>query len=156
MRGGHVSKTSPQVEALGAIDEAAAAVGLARAMSKSASTRKILLECRRGLHACAATVASQRGRKPVFDFDAATAAIEKEVLRVEKAVGAPKDFVLFGDTPAEAALDLARAMVRRAERAVCALRAKRRSSLAAAYLNRLSDLLFALAWQKHRRRPSRS
>ena len=67
---------------------------------------------------------------------------------------APREFVLPGQTPVSAALDVARTVVRRAERT--ALAAAADGSLAVPYLNRLSDLLWALArWQEGEPLPSR-
>jgi cob(I)alamin adenosyltransferase len=148
--GGRVSKGSGKMAALGAIDEAASAVGLARSLSKTASHKKTLIACQRALHKCAAEVAAARGARATdFDFTAAVATVVREMGRVEKAAGAPGDFVFFGDNAAAASLNFARATVRRAERAVCSLSAKPPAHLkeVTAYLNRLSDLLFALAWQ---------
>ena len=59
----------------------------------------------------------------------------------------PKEFVVPGEEPIAAFLDLARTVVRRAERNSIAAAAE--GSLAIAYLNRLSDLLWTLArWQE--------
>jgi cob(I)alamin adenosyltransferase len=59
----------------------------------------------------------------------------------------PEEFIVPGATPVSAALDVARATVRRAERRAVALRETGRevNSEAVRYLNRLSDLLFVLA-----------
>ncbi len=152
--GRRVSKASRRTAALGALDEAAAAVGLARSLSKTAAHGKTLLECQRALHKCAAEVAAAGGKRATdFDFRAAVQALARETGRVEKAAGAPDDFVFFGDNPAAAGLNFARATVRRAERTVWSLTAKPGARLrqVAAYLNRLSDLLFALAWQARAR-----
>jgi cob(I)alamin adenosyltransferase len=156
--GARISKASKRIAAVGAIDEAAAAVGLARSLSKAASHRKMLIGCQQALHKCAAEVAAAGGgRATDFDFGAAVKALTREIGRVEKAAGAPDDFVFFGDNPAAAGLNVARATVRRAERAVCSLGRNRpvRLKEVAAYLNRLSDLLFALAWQARGRRSRR-
>jgi len=59
----------------------------------------------------------------------------------------PKDFVIPGGSPVAAALDVARTIVRRAERAALVVASP--ESHAVPYLNRLSDLLWALArWQE--------
>ena len=143
--GRRVMKDSPIVEALGAVDEASSAVGLARAFMRDERRKKFLADCQNALQKVAAEVASAgRGRATDFDFAAAIAALESEMARIASDVPRPTGFLTPGDAPAEAALNLARAVVRRAERASVALAASAQHFEPAArvYLNRLSDLLF--------------
>ena len=146
--GRRVLKTSAAVEALGAIDEAAAAVGLARALVANEAHRALLSACQEALGDCAAEVAAAgRARATAFDFPAATSALEDTLREISRTAGEPAGFVMAGENPAQAALHLARTVVRRAERRVFALDMEGRPvlALAAVYLNRLSDLLFDLA-----------
>jgi cob(I)alamin adenosyltransferase len=143
--GRRVPKTSAIVEALGAIDEASAAVGLARSLLDDARGREFLQGCQVALQKVAAEIASAgRGRATDFDFHSAITTLETEMQRVAADVRRPNGFLTPGDTPAQAALNLARAVVRRAERRAVAVRSSGAAfePAAAVYLNRLSDLLF--------------
>jgi len=146
--GRRVAKNSLTVEALGAVDEAASAIGLARSLVTSPARRELLKGCQLALQKVAAEMAAAgAGRATDFDFAGASAAIEGEMERIGAAVVRPTGFVVPGDSPAEAALHLARALVRRAERAAVALVSSgvEFEAGAAVYLNRLSDLLFDTA-----------
>jgi len=78
---------------------------------------------------------------------AMVAALEAEIDSLEELVEQPKEFVLPGETPTGAALDLARTTVRRAERRSVALAdaGELPDSQVVPYLNRLADLLFVMA-----------
>lgn len=147
--GGRILKNSPRMEALGAVDEAIAAVGLARALLDDAGRRKRLEDLQVELRNCAGEIAAGLGaRSSDFDFCAAREAIEAEVAAIIEREGSPEGFITPGETAAEAALDVARTIVRRAERRVFALDSGETTVYPelAAYLNRLSDLLFAFTW----------
>jgi len=149
LRGGRVLKTSAHVEALGAIDEAIAAVGFARSLVDDPARRKRLAEVEEGLGKCAAEIAAPQGeRGSRFDFRGATAAMEEEVAGIIEEKGEPEGFIILGDSTSQAALNLARVAVRRAERRVFAVDWGDRAvyGQVAAYINRLSDLLFALTY----------
>ncbi|MHB1499882.1 MAG: cob(I)yrinic acid a,c-diamide adenosyltransferase [Candidatus Dormibacteria bacterium] len=154
--GGRVPKDDLHTEAYGALDEAISAMGLARSMCAHAEVAGSLLELEREcftVGAEMATAAADRAKLlrhfPTLEA-AAVDRLEQEVHRLESEVGMPAGFVLPGGTPAAAAIDLARTMVRRAERRAVAL--ARSQGLAnqevLRYLNRLSDLLFMLARQE--------
>lgn len=150
-----VPKFHPRPTAYGALDEASAALGLARSMASGPRTREVLIEVQRDLYQIMAEVAAtpevaerfrQLGPERV-------AWIEAEVNRVGSEVSMPRGFVIGGDTPAGAALDLARTIVRRAEREVVSLAhsGEIRNPPLLAYLNRLSSLCFVLAlWENQR------
>lgn len=149
LRGGRVLKNSPHVEAIGAVDEAVAAIGLARALLEDAGRKERLKGLQLELRNCAGEIAAPLGTRATdFDFRAATEAIEAEMAAILQKEGSPEGFITPGETPAEAALDVARTLVRRAERRVFALDWDDRAVYpqVAAYLNRLSDLLFAFTW----------
>ena len=143
--GRRVPKDSALVEALGAIDEASAAVGLARAFVRDTHRKAFLALCQAALLKCGAEVAAAGSpRATDFDFVAAAKGLEAEMERLAQLTERPTKFLTPGETPAEAALNLARAVTRRAERAVVAAR---RTGVefepgAHVYINRLSDLLF--------------
>lgn len=152
--GGRVPKDDLHTEAYGALDEAVSALGLARALSGPDSPRQErLLALQRELFTVGAELATapEERRRLVEHFPTVDASfvdrLEAEVHELEAKVPLPRSFVVPGGTPVAAALDLARAMVRRAERRAVAL--QRAGQLGnpevLRYLNRLSDLLFMLA-----------
>lgn len=141
-------KHHPRLETLGALDEASAALGLARALSKSAQTGSLLVEIQRDLYALMAEVAAtpenaQRfrslGLPRVQWLEARSDALEAEVTY-------PHEFILPGDSVSGAALSLARTVVRRAERRVSELldSGELDNPVLLQYLNRLSSLCFVL------------
>lgn len=147
--GGRVRKDDPRIEAFGTIDEASSALGLARALTEDARVREICDEVQRGLYALGAELGTNpKARKA---FARATAAdvkrLEAITSELEDAVKMPEGFVLPGSTPASGALDLARAIVRRAERRTLALKVLGgvTNPQVLRWLNRLSLLLFVLA-----------
>lgn len=147
--GRRVGKDSPQIEALGAIDEASATVGMARSLVRGSEVKELLRESQVALQACAAEVASaDGGRRETFDFAAAVKALEDAMRQIGESAPRPHEFLTPGATQTDAALHLARSSVRRAERRVVALRHAGASVPpgVSAYLNRLSDLLFDLAY----------
>jgi len=149
MGGRRVRKDSPQIEALGAIDEATAAIGVARAFVRSVEVKELLQHCQLALQNCAAEVAGAGDKRQTgFDFAAATRTVEEEIKKYDRGAPRPTQFITPGTTQAEAALHLARSVIRRAERRVFALERAGASLPAgvAAYLNRLSDLMFDLAY----------
>ena len=145
---GRVPKTHPRIEALGALDEASATLGLARGQARDPRTAPILLEAQRDLYKLMAEVAATADNADKFHaIDAARVEwLEAQTDALTATLTMPKEFILPGDTASGAALSLARAVVRRAERRVVELHhaggLKNPSLLA--YLNRLSSLCFAL------------
>lgn len=151
--GGRISKADMATEAYGTTDEAVAALGLARAMCDDADLSARILELQRELFVVGADLAAnpdERDKLQAGTSLVTTAMIERleAIIDAEVAVRPlPTTFIVPGEGAVSAALDLARSMVRRAERAAIRLRAE--GGVAAeeviAYLNRLSDLLFVLA-----------
>ena len=152
--GGRVRKDDPAPRAYGAVDEAQAAIGLARAEATPGDELDTLLVALcRDLYVCMAELATapenrqklEAGRSLVTE--AMVAALEPHIDEAMGRFPMPEDFTIPGANRASAALDLARTVVRRAEREAVAVAAD--GSHAVAYLNRLSDLLWALArWQE--------
>ena len=159
--GGRISKADPRAEAYGAIDEAVSALGLARALAADPLVRENVELLQRDLFTVAAelaTAADQRERLAAH-FGVVTPEMTQrlEVLidRLQAETELPRAFVVPGDSPASGALDLARAIVRRAERRVVALRQAGllHGPEVLRFLNRAGDLLFILARYHDRRLP---
>lgn len=151
--GGRVSKADALVEAYGDVDETVSALGVARAACEDRELAGLLLRLQRGLFVAAADLAANPRRRDrlepgVSQVDAAQVdELEQTIDRLVAEQPLRPVFVVPGASPPSAALDLARAVLRRAERhAVEASAAGHEvSPLVLAYLNRLSDLLFVLA-----------
>jgi len=157
--GGRVRKDDPRPEAYGTVDEAQAAIGWARATSNAAATATsaelddILVHTERDLWVLMAELATlpANDHKLVAGKTKVTAdmvdALEPLIDGATARFDMPKDFVIPGGSPVAAALDVARTIVRRAERAALVVASP--ESHVVPYLNRLSDLLWALArWQE--------
>lgn len=146
-------KDDPRIEALGAVDEATSALGLARAWSDGPFAYDILVHIQRDLYTLMAELSTTTTRADAIGLRVVgddVAWLERTQENLLAHVEIPPRFILPGDTRAGATLDFARATVRRAERAVARLYhagavGARANSEGLRYLNRLSDLLFVLA-----------
>ena len=153
--GGRVPKDSAAIEATGAVDEAQAALGLARAEAEPGSELDMLLVgLERDLYVLMAEVATAPANRSKLVSGQSLVSPEM-VARVEDKIDEMTgrfppvtEFVVPGGNRESAALDLARTVVRRAERRCLAV--TEAGSQVGHYLNRLSDLLWTLArWQEH-------
>ena len=148
-----VSKHDPRIETLGTIDEASAALGVARALARDQRCAPLLLEAQRDLYRLMAEVAAIPENAGQFHFDAGRVQwLEKQIEILSQIVPMPGEFIIPGDTAGGAALSMARAVVRRAERRVVELSSRRQVTNPALqqYLNRLSSLLFVLELLENR------
>lgn len=145
---GRLSKSHPRMEALGTLDEASAALGLARSLCQAEQTGLILMEAQRDLYALMAEVAAAPENAARFrTLDSARVNwLESQAEAISALVPMPGEFILPGDTPGAAALSLARTIVRRAERRLAGLleAGEIENHILLQYLNRLSLLCFAL------------
>lgn len=145
---GRVAKYHIRIEAVGTLDESTAALGLARAQCRDPHSAGILLEAQRDLYRLMAEVAATPENAEKFRFiDAARVSwLEEQTDELSKLVEMPKEFILPGDSVAGAALSLARAIIRRAERRVVELfdAEEIKNAELQRYLNRLSSLCFVL------------
>ncbi len=144
-----VFKYEERVEALGTIDEASAAIGLARASVKLPSVPDLLLAAQRDLYHIMAEVSASPDISFAMELlkEERVEWLESSILELEERLGEiPLAFIIPGGTPASAALALARTIVRRAERRMVELyhNGKIKNELLIRYLNRLSSLLFTL------------
>jgi cob(I)alamin adenosyltransferase len=148
--GGRVAKDSALPMAYGAVDEAQAFIGLARVQFEPGSdVDDLLVHVARDLWVLMAELATapeNRHKLTPGEMSVDQAmldALETHVEAVESKFEVPKSFVVPGQNAGAAALDVARAVVRRCERH--AVSAAGEGSLAIPYLNRLSSLLWAMA-----------
>ena len=155
--GRRVAKDDLRVAAYGTVDEANAAIGVARLHAERAADEMLgriqddlfdlgadLCVPRSGPKGEAAGVTALRVTAKQVER------LETEIDRMNAELAPLDDFVLPGGTAAAAALHLARAVVRRAERLMVRLARKKGESVnphALHYINRLSDHLFVLARQ---------
>jgi cob(I)alamin adenosyltransferase len=145
---GRLPKYHARLETLGTLDEASAALGLARAQCRAPQTCSLLKEAQRDLYIIMAEAAatpenSARFRKLEPER---VEWLEARVDEISALNAAPGEFILPGDSLAGAALDVARTIVRKAERRVAEAieRGEIENRLVLQYLNRLSSLCFAL------------
>ena len=145
---GRVTKYHARIEAVGTLDESTAALGLARAQCLDPRSSPIILETQRDLYKLLAEVAATPENAEKFrSIDAARVTwLEEQTDAISEIVEMPKEFILPGDSLAGAALSLARAVIRRAERRVVELHDEQEVSNPdlQRYLNRLSSLCFVL------------
>ena len=159
--GGRVSKNNPHSEAYGITDEAVSAMGLARSLSEDPRVKDTLRDLQRDLFTIAAELATDPGKYDLFQqhFKPVTPemveSLEQTIDSLEEDVDMPTVFILPGGTPASAAIDMARCIIRTSERRVVALKEEGllTNDHILAYLNRLGDLLFVLARYQDRDLP---
>ena len=159
--GGRVSKNNPHSEAYGITDEAVSAMGLARSLSEDPRVKDTLRDLQRDLFTIAAELATDPGKYELFQqhFKPVTPemveSLEQTIDSLEEDVDMPTVFILPGGTPASAAIDMARCIIRTSERRVVALKQEGllTNDHILAYLNRLGDLLFVLARYQDRDLP---
>jgi len=141
-------KYHPRMETLGVLDEASAALGLARALSTVSQTVNLLKDIQRDLYTIMAEVSATPENARQFQIMAPRRVqwLEMQVDAIVAVAPIPAEFILPGDTLPGAALAVARTVVRRAERRVAELldTGEIENRVLLLYLNRLSSLCFAL------------
>lgn len=141
--GSRLAKTDARVAAMGDIDELNCCIGLVLVQPLPASVHAVLTRVQHELFDLGGEL-SLPGAQLVSE--AVLARLEADVGELNETLPPLKEFVLPGGNPAAAAAHLARAVARRAERAVWRLAAETDvSAMAPRYLNRLSDALFVCA-----------
>jgi cob(I)alamin adenosyltransferase len=152
--GGRVPKYSGRPEAYGSVDEAASALGLARAAAERGSELHTdILRVQNELFVAGAELATAPEAADRLEPGVSKVTpemvdrLEGDIDRYMDRVDLPPKFVIPGGTELSARLDVARAAVRRAERRVAALKdaGDLADEIVVTYLNRLSDALFAMA-----------
>lgn len=147
--GPRVPKESLRIASLGDLDESTSAIGLGRAFAQRDDTKAALLQVQKALYlmmADLATVEGQHAGQPRLTEESVQH-LEEIIADFDTRTTIPKGFIAPGDTVAGAALDVARTIVRRAERTVTQLYHTEdgANKTMVTYLNRLSSLLFGLA-----------
>jgi cob(I)alamin adenosyltransferase len=154
--GGRIAKDDLRVDAYGAVDEGVAALGVARVALREAGLAELaelILRYQRELFVVGAELATNPTAVDRLQ-DAVTrvsegmvSVVESDLALWEGRMEMPREFVVPGETAASAALEVARTVVRRAERRIVTL--NRASEIDSPwiipYVNRLADLLWVLA-----------
>ncbi len=145
-----VAKYDPRPDTLGTVDEATSALGLARALTLNLRAKVIIYQIQQELYLLMGELATlpenyeQMGLRMTTAHVSQLEQIEEEL---KQEVEIPNKFIIPGDTVDGAALDVARTVIRRAER--MAVKLLHDGVIAngevVRYLNRLSDLIFILA-----------
>lgn len=148
--GGRLRKDAPAVDAYGTVDEAQAFLGLARAEAGPGSDLDAaLVELERDLWVLMADLATDEANRHKLEpgrtlvTDAMVTALEARIDGLNETFSMPTEFVVPGQGRTAALLDVARTVVRRAERLSLGVAAA--DSRVVPYLNRLSDLLWTMA-----------
>ena len=149
LSGARVSKASLRPETYGTLDEASSAMGLAKVFTRNRTIQNMIETLQQDLWVLGAQLSADSpetaqchsiGTEP-------TARLESWIEELQKEAPLPKRFILPGGNPASAAIDLARTIIRRAERRAISMKEAGELDCPEvhAYLNRLADFLFTLA-----------
>ena len=139
---GRMGKDDPRIAALGDIDEASSFLGLARAEAEG-NVKSLLLEVQRLLYRIMGDLAMPKEENVVGEGDLTFLDSTLEEWRTKTEI--PKEFVVPGESRLGALLDVARSVVRRAERSLVAAGYGGEHPYALRTTNRLSDVLFIVA-----------
>lgn len=143
-----IDKASEEVELLGSLDELNSIIGIIRSTSNK-DLASLLLEIQQNIFSIQANIfyiiIDREKEAPKFD-EQKTSDLEKEIAEIEKVCPPQKKFIIPGESPASAWLDLARTNARKVERAAFVFnKTKKIPTNILSYLNRLSSLFFAMA-----------
>ena len=150
LSGETVAKDDLRVDTYGALDELQSHLGMARALVRLEIFRPMLCELQEELFVAGAELAStpaslHRLKRRITKVEAS--ALEAKIDRLTDSFGLSRSFVIPGTSPDSAALHVARSVCRRVERLVVRLnRHTNGYQDLIVYFNRLSDLLFVMAW----------
>ena len=141
--GQRVKKNSLRVSAYGAVDEAAGALSLARGLSENEEVKARIFALQKLLPLLMADLASLNEECLIKDEHIQN--LENEMDKIEAKLPPLKSFVIAGNTKAGGALDLARTILRRAEREFITLKDNEEVyEIDGIFLNRLSDYVFLI------------
>jgi cob(I)alamin adenosyltransferase len=145
-----VPKYDPRVQTYGELDEVSSMLGLARALAQQPRVHEIVRHIQHDLYLLMAEIAvpaAQLAKLPYRVTPEQVAWIETTIAELEDAVEMPRKFILPGASAGSGALDVARTVIRRAERSAVYLvsTGEMPAGQVLKYLNRCSSLLFVLA-----------
>ncbi|BBL80262.1 ATP:cob(I)alamin adenosyltransferase [Rubrobacter xylanophilus] len=140
---GRLRKDDPRIAVLGEVDEASSFLGLARAEAGDSKMGELLIEVQRLLYRIMGDVAMPKEPNVVGEEDLRR--VEGLLEEWRSRTELPREFVVPGESRLGALLDVARSVVRRAERALVAAGYVEAHPAAIQIMNRLSDLLYILA-----------
>lgn len=145
---GRLPKYHPRLEAVGTLDEASAALGVARAFCALPQIAALILDIQRDLYRLMAEVAAPPENAARFHYidEGRVIWLEEQIAQLSSTVELPREFTVSGSTPSGASLDLARTIVRRAERRIAELvhQGELDNVEIMRYINRLSSLCYIL------------
>jgi cob(I)alamin adenosyltransferase len=145
---GRVAKYDLRLETLGAIDESTSQIGLARVFCAEEQSVEILLQVQRHLYGLMGEIAATPENAAKFRVTQSEQVLwlEEKISLISQWVKLPGEFIIPGDTHVGAQIDVARSVVRRAERRVAELLSNGdiQNPQLLRYMNRLSSLLFLL------------
>lgn len=148
--GQRIPKYDPRPDTYGTLDEASSSLGVARAMTENQKIKDIILEVQKDLLVMGAELSSfpeDLGKLTHRIDEKDVSRIEKIIDKLQKDVELPREFIYPGKSVVSAQIDVARTIIRRAERK--AVRLKKDGLISSdeitKYLNRLADMLFTLA-----------
>jgi cob(I)alamin adenosyltransferase len=145
-----VAKYDPRPDTFGTVDEATSALGLARAMTQHQKVKDIIYRVQQELYLMMgelATTPENYEKMGLRITPEHVRRLEQVETDLKQEVEIPNKFIIPGDTQDGAALDVARTVIRRAERMAVKLLHDGviQNTEVVRYLNRLSDLVFILA-----------
>lgn len=147
LTGTRVSKASLRPEAYGTLDEASSALGLAKVFTQNRHIRDMIEIIQEDLVVLGGELACEDKDLQCRIGTERTQRLEKWIETLQQEVPIPRRFIHPGGNPSSAGIDLARTIIRRAERRVMALKEDGavHDPDIHSYLNRLADFLFTLA-----------
>jgi cob(I)alamin adenosyltransferase len=151
--GGRVHKDDPRTDVYGTLDETVSALGIARAGGLCDRVLEIVIRLQREMFVVGAQLATSEDNQAKLQpgiskvQPSMTEQAEKDIDELVAEHPLPNEFILPGETQGSAGLDLARSTIRRAERQAVTMERENPNldPEILRYLNRVSDLLFALA-----------
>jgi len=145
---GRVSKHHPRIQAVGAVDEVSAFLGMARSQARRDGVNEVVKSIQRDLYQLMPVITAtgdNEDKFPGINMERVDW-LEEQITRFGGESDEPHEFILPGDTPGAAAFAVARTVTRRAERHVVQLQEEGMLDAPEilAYINRLSSLCFVL------------
>lgn len=151
LSGEQVNKDDPRLKTFGALDELQTHLGMARSLVRHEPVRSVLYSIQQDIFVASSELATVSESLSLLEDRLAAADVAKLEDWIDEFTGLyglPRGFVVPGRSTDSAAVHLARAVCRRCERLIVILNRQENGAYAdlLAYYNRLSDLLFVLAW----------